>query len=107
MLSTNLSVYGEQCVTSDKQQRTVLWTKRYTDLSVYGEQCVTSDKKHRAVDKRYTDLNVYGEQCVTSDKQQELAGGSRRSTEHTPRVHTIYDGQRLVGHCICLQLCKK
>ena len=42
VLSTNLSVYGEQCVTSEKQQ-TVLWTKRYTDPSVYGEQCVTSD----------------------------------------------------------------
>ena len=43
------------------------------------------------MDKRYTDLGEYEKQSATSDKQ-ELAGGSRRSTEHTPRVHIMYTG---------------
>ena len=82
--------------------------RQYTDLSVQRTVCdVRQTTTDRAVDRRYTDLCVYRKQCVTSDKEQQLAGGSRRSTEHTKRVYTIYNGQRLVVNCICLQLCLK
>ena len=56
----------------------------------------------RAVDGRYTDLSLDGGQCAASDgsNNSRVAGGSRRSEVHPPRVHSVCDGQRRVGYCI-------